>query len=88
MRHPAGREPHPDDAVTAADPLTATLAWAVDQNSGQVSTLRGRVPVSAVVGRLAAGEDAETVAGEFGLTVGEVTVLDRLRADIDPEVSR
>lgn len=70
--------------MTAADPHTVTLAWTDEQNSGQVSTLRGRVPVTAILDLLTAGEKVDAVAHEYGLTVAEVQVLDRLRADLSP----
>jgi uncharacterized protein (DUF433 family) len=69
---------------TAASPWTVTLAWTPDQNVGAVSAMPGRAPVWAVVGSLRAGEDAETVAAEYGLTPEEVEVLRHLADDLAP----
>lgn len=62
-------------APTARAPHTVTLCWTPEQNFGRVSCLNGRVPVSAVLGLLWAGEDHDAVAGEYGLSPEEVGVL-------------
>jgi uncharacterized protein (DUF433 family) len=63
---------------TAADPWTVTLAWTPDQNHGYVSTLNGRAPIESVVGLIRGGEPLDRIAGEYGLTVEQVSVIARL----------
>lgn len=60
---------------TARDPHTVTICWTPDQNFGRVSCLDGRAPVSAVLGRLWAGEDHDEVGTDCGLSRAEVSVL-------------
>lgn len=68
---------------TARHPYKVTLCWTPDQNSGRVSVFPSRSPVRAIWGRLAAGEDPDLVAADYGCTPIEVAVLDVLRADAD-----
>lgn len=69
-------EPHPES--TAAAPWTVTLCWTPTQNGGQVSVLSGRAPLSAVLGQLHAGATPAAIAADYGLTVEEIAVLQRL----------
>lgn len=65
-------------APTARDPWTVTLAWTPGQNSGRVSILDGRSPVSAIIGQVQAAVPVAEVAAEYGCTVQDVAVLLRL----------
>lgn len=70
---------------TARNPWTVTLCWTPDQNFGAVSVHPGRSPVTAIIGRVRAGEPLTDVADDYGVSVPEVQVLMRLADDLTPE---
>lgn len=67
---------------TAEHPHRVELCWTPEQNLSQVATYPRRYPVTAIVGQLRAGEDAERVAVEYELTVKQVQLLWRLAGDL------
>lgn len=70
---------------TPSSPWTVTLAWVPGQNFGAVSVMPGRAPVTAIVGRLRAGEPVGDVAADYAISVEEVEVLWRLAQDLREE---